>query len=768
MFCGVRERLSSPNTPFPLGFSLVNEGKLAQEMGVFVSRTLAPLRSAEKKNGFVNAVVIGVSVEKVENSLLVQMVTETATGLFKTSIPVDTLTVKGLRELVARFLAQVGTKLVFNKKVVKIFLVGFDTPALLACITDHRTIQVEQRGDVHVGDVIVEHENRRWDLRLRQVTGYFPNLEIEEVAGQLGLGTVAEMERQFATRMPLANAANLATRLWPAFVAASAVSKLRSSIQTRWGLDLLRHRSLASLAAAVFKKHFLRSGPAPWRRKKVIKKRSTRNGIRDERRREVFFAGNRDVRIASGRSYWGGQMEAYGRGLIVKPMVELDAVSLYPTAALLQPLPNQRTRWTRLTDDTDLNDYEGFVHVEFSFPASFPYPNLPVTQDGVERLVLAKEGESHCTVAEVRLAKVFGATVRVIDGWGFRPNQAEREHDVGRYMRAFLTQKKASAKNSVEYVISKLFLNALVGKLVERWKTTTLLDLEYQAQAHGLAPGIGVAVTSSPTLRRSLKSASDAGSLFAPEWASLILGRARSVMADIAANGALYLSTDAVLVPKTADVRCDGLDELERVGGGLRADYECDAAIILRSRFYALLKRPASLKPTDKVWAQDESWAVVKVARHGSKETKAEFAESILASIGAGRDMAPVRRRHRRLTAEASARKGVPINTLVVEEHRTKFNWDFKRRLVDRDINPFTAWTPADPYTTISAMQGAERQHRVRAGEGRRQRRHQPEQLAHARDLLRQGVSVRDVARETKIPRSTVADLRQRLTDEGQ
>lgn len=746
----------------------MNEGKLVEQMGVFVSRTLAPQRHVEKKkkkkkNGLSNAAVIGVAVTRFEKDFSVQMVTETKNTFFNISVSVETLDVQELQRLVGEFLAKVGVSPVFNKKTTKIFLVGFDTPALLSCISDHHTIQLEQLGDVHSGNVVVEHAGRRWDLRLRQVTGYFPNLDVDQIAAQLGFGGVSEMTKQFATTMPAASAADLADRVWPAFVAVSAVTRLRTAIDTKWDIDLLKKKSLAALAAAVFRRHFLKTGPAPWLRRKVVKKRRTKNGTKDESRREVFFAGNRDVRLASGRSYWGGLMEAYGRGLIVQPMVEYDAVSLYPTAALLQPLPNQRTRWVRLTDASDLDEYEGFVHAQFSFPAGFSYPHLPVAQDGVERLVLPREGETHCTVAELRLAKKFGAATTIISGWGFLPGEKERDHDVGRYMRSFLQQKKSSKKNSVDYVISKLFLNALVGKLAERWSTTSILDLEHHAQALGLERGIGVAVSNSPRLRRSLKQRSDAGSLFAPEWASLILGRARAVMADIAANGALYLSTDAVLMPTEADLGCDSLDDLKEVGGGLRADYECDAAIIFRSRLYALLKKPTSVKVTDTVWAQNETWAVVKVARHGSKETKHEFAETILASIKAGKDTAPLRQRHRRLTAEAAARTGQLIDTLVVEEHRTKFNWDFKRKLTDRDAKPFTGWTPTEPYTSISAMQGAERQHQIHAGQARRRiRRHTEAQLRQVDVLLHQGVSVREVARQTGVAKSTVSDRRSR------
>lgn len=534
-----------------------------------------------------------------------------------------------------------------------------------------------------------------------------------------------------------------------------------SVVSDVWSDEILeRVHEGGTSPAAVFKRHFLKTGPAPWRRKKVTKKRKTKTGIRDEQRREVFFAGHHEARLASARSYWGGIMEAYGRGLVVQPMVEYDAVSLYPTAALLQPLPYHRTKWVQLTNDSDLDQHEGFVHAEFSFPPSFPYPNLPVTQDGVERLVLPREGETHCTVAELKLAKAFGATINIIDGWGFRPGAKERDHDVGRFMRTLLEQKKNSKKGTVDYVISKLFLNALVGKLVERWASTSVLDLEHQVQAHGLGPGVAKAISNSPRLRRALKHRPDAGSLFAPEWASLILGRARTVMADIAANGALYLSTDAVLVRKTTDLRCEGLDHLEQVGGGLRPDYECDAAIIFRSRFYALLKKHSSVMPTDTVYAQDENWAVVKVARHGSRETKQQFAETVLASLRAGEAAAPVRRRERRLTAEAAARMGLPIDSVITEEHQSKFNWDFKRRLVDRDVNPFTSWSTSEPYQTISAMLGAERQHRKLSGLARPRRRHPQHRLEQARLLLRQGASVREVSRQTGIPKSTVADLK--------
>ncbi|QRN99149.1 helix-turn-helix domain-containing protein [Archangium violaceum] len=353
--------------------------------------------------------------------------------------------------------------------------------------------------------------------------------------------------------------------------------------------------------------------------------------------------------------------------------------------------------------------------------------------------------------------------MKVVEAYGFKPGPRERDHDVSRYMRHFLEKKAAAKRGTLEYATAKLFANALLGKLAERIHGSGLLDVEREAQLHGFGPGLGAAIHGSPLLRASLKGPPDVGSAFAPEWATLVLGRARALMADITARGALLISTDAIICPEELDLRCEGLDALESVGSGMRLEHRADAVFIARARLYALLRRVEDVGPGEPVLGRDDTWAVVRVARQGTSESEADFAQTLLACLREGRDVAPTRIRKRRLTVEAAVREGKPIHSLVQEEVRTGFSWDNKRRLLDRDSKPFTQSTDTAPYRSLSRLEAGERQRQIREGGARPRKSRVPaHKMEKALTLLSGGRSVREVARELKLARSTVGDIKKR------
>jgi hypothetical protein len=498
-------------------------------------------------------------------------------------------------------------------------------------------------------------------------------------------------------------------------------------------------------------------------KREVVRKVKKGSGYQDEPRAELVFAGDRDVRTLACRAYWGAQSEAFRRGFHVGTFDEYDAVSLYPHAALLQPLPHAGTQWVRLESLAQVEEFEGFGTFTFVFPGGTRYPCLPVHRNGVRRLVFPLQGTSSCTLAEVRLALRRGAEVKVVEAYGFKPGPRERDHDVGRYMRHFLKKKAAAQRGTLEYATAKLFANALLGKLAEKMQGSGLLDFEREAQLHGLGPGLGAAIHGSPLLRASLKGPLDVGSAFALEWATLVLGCARALIADITARGALLVSTDAIICPEGLDLRCEGLEALESVGSGMRLEHRADAVFIARSRLYALLRRVEDVEPGELVLGQDNTWAVVRVARQGTSESEKDFAQTILACLREGRNVAPTRIRKRRLTAEAAVRERKPIHSVVEEEVRTGFSWDNKRRLLDRDCNPFTQNTDTAPYRTLSRLEAGEHQRRIR-GEGARPKKSRvpAHKVEKALALLHSGKSVREVAKELELARATVGDIKKR------
>ncbi|HZH18375.1 MAG TPA: DNA polymerase [Archangium sp.] len=746
----------------------MNEEDLQAHLGLILSRTLSPLR--RQSRAYPSTVLVGVSVKWDEAHgipLLLQFVTLVGDTLHAQAyeLPEGHLTSAEFIDCIRELRQRADAVPPARRGIRQVHAVAYEAGSVLALFQSAvAEARVEQVGKAHHGRLErVTREDGTWDVRLVDLTGYFPKVPLKEIARTVGLPRLEVDETHLAELKRTDPARLMAHAVRDAEVPLRALLGFRESVLREWNIDVLGNRTLPSVASAIFRRHFVRSGPAPVKKQKVTRKVKKGTRFRDEPRVERVFNGDPNVRIMACRAYWGAQSEAFRRGLHVGAFAEYDAVSLYPNAALLQPLPHARTRWERLESLAQVMEYEGFGTFEFTFPDDTRYPCLPVQRQGVHRLAFTLRGTTSCTLAEVRLALRKGAKLELVEAYGFKPGPRERDHDVGRYMRHFLQQKEAAKRGSLEYATAKLFANALLGKLAERMQGSGLLDFEREAQLHGFGPGLGAAIYGSPELRGMLKGPRDVSSAFAPEWATLVLGRARALMADITARGALLVSTDAIICPEELDLRCEALDALESVGSGMRLEHRADAAFIARARLYALLQKVENLDPEELVLGRDDTWAVVRVARQGTSESEKDFAQTLLACLREGRDVAPPRIRKRRLTAEAAVRERKPIHSLVEEEVRTGFSWDNKRKQHDRDCNPFTQNTDTAPYSTLSRLEAGERQRQVREGSARpKKSRVAAHKVEKALALLRGGKSVRAVAKELELARATVGDIKKR------
>jgi hypothetical protein len=235
-------------------------------------------------------------------------------------------------------------------------------------------------------------------------------------------------------------------------------------------------------------------------------------------------------------------------------------------------------------------------------------------------------------------------------------------------------------------------------------------------------------------------------------------------MAPIIARGALLVSTDAVVLPAgTALDNCPGVVELRAVGSDLVCEAGGDAFIVFRARLYAVLEHAHRASEPNPI-ARDDHWVVTKIARHGNPGTKAEAAKDILKCLAAGKDLECVRNRRRLLSAGAAVREGHPVNAEVITEQRVLFRWDDKRRLVNRDVNPFAGVSRTEPYATLDRMSAADRLRTQPNGKRRRRHQRRPRDLlGEVFKRLAEGQSVREVARATGVPKSTIHDLRHRF-----
>jgi hypothetical protein len=171
----------------------------------------------------------------------------------------------------------------------------------------------------------------------------------------------------------------------------------RAQVRHRWGVDPLMYPSLASLTAAAFRYGFLTSTPAPVKHEEETYSRKMKRGFTEATRKVPRFAGEREVRIAALRASHGGRVEVFVRGFYVAPLVERDVVSLYPSAARLQPLPNAKTQWRRVKSLEEVRELEGVGRFQFRFPKGTRYPVLPVKG---KSLLYPLSGVSDATFAE--------------------------------------------------------------------------------------------------------------------------------------------------------------------------------------------------------------------------------------------------------------------------------------------------------------------------------------------------------------------------------
>jgi len=467
-------------------------------------------------------------------------------------------------------------------------------------------------------------------------------------------------------------------------VAVVAYTRMRKFYQDNHGLDVLRYKTTPGLAMAIFRTQYLREPvapfdlhPEPYR----TKNKKTGEWKTANRNRSYLSEQWREPRRAAMLGYWGGRNEAYGRGLL-KAQVELyDVESLYPSSAVLQPLPNANTIWTKFSSLEEAEQLEGFAEVEFEFPSGSLYPNLPVPGEMSEKLYFPLRGKSWCTLAEVREARRLGARINHINGIGFKPSLREVNHPVRQYALDFM-QKKRSTKGA-ERETNKLLLNSLMGKFVETQKDAELGHV-LSLIKHGV-----ITIEQAPRVHKEKTSSfrkrpRDVGGGWWIEAASLILGKARAIISQFIAKGAFMGVTDSVLLPKGTSISCPALDELRSIGSDLKLVAEADVSWILRTRAYVL-------------WKEGN---VVKEARGGFQMPEAEFVSWVTESVERGEAIPLTAKKIHLVGLKEVIEKGKTLGQTEIRESHPKLDWD-QKRLATKEINPFAEWALYPPQPSV-------------------------------------------------------------------
>jgi len=515
-------------------------------------------------------------------------------------------------------------------------------------------------------------------------------------------------------------------------IALKAFIELRDFLWDKYKVEILKSPSIASVAGNIFRINYLTEDniPSPIAFLIDYKPYKTKKGWSTRRIKEARYAGDIRLRDIALMSYWGGRAECYVHGFIKGKFRLYDVSSLYPSCAMLQPLPNKNTQWFEI----GLNNFEepkleGFACVEFEFPEDTRYPCLPVHGDLEDRLYFPLKGVSYCTMSEAREALRLGCKIKNIYGFGFKPSENEFNHVLALFMKDMLNLKNESPKGSLQYENYKLVMNALIGKLAQR---NAEENLDY-AQELFVAHGVPL-----EKWKRG-KRMEKVGSLWAPEWASLILGKGRALMSQFINNGALITVTDSVLLPCNANLECDALKELRSVGSDLIVEpYKVESALIVRSKLYALF---------------DAKGEIVKEAHHAVHLTEAQCKEIFKKALelGCAPDMEGNRDHIIRL--REALQKGKPLGYSEMKPSKIYFRWDCKRMLDNPAINLFREHSDTKPIENVAELESEyfTLMKRQRAKFRGRPRQYSADLIEQVLKLKREGKSYREIARALKI-----------------
>jgi hypothetical protein len=308
-------------------------------------------------------------------------------------------------------------------------------------------------------------------------------------------------------------------------------------------------------------------------------------------------------------------------------------------------------------------------------------------------------GTSYCTCAEIRQALTLGVEISKFRGYGFNVTENEINNDLRPFLAEMLKKKSeiedSGRRNSTEYMNEKSKMVGVIGRFGFMQSGRCAEDIARFIHSSGMKSE-EFRMYGKKAAIRAMYARSEVGGSWHIEWASLILGKARS-MAGWAINQGercLLLSTDGGLW--LGDPRFEDSDvsrELAKFHSGIRredAETPIDEIWIARNRCYAAWSKG--------VLVHAAQGGIVVEGDSDAKE--ANFAKIIRSCLNA-RESIYSEGKQKRLTGLMSfIHDGIPLNSVEYKIKKVKWNYDYKRKLCS-DINVFAENTFTTPYDTV-------------------------------------------------------------------
>jgi len=476
----------------------------------------------------------------------------------------------------------------------------------------------------------------------------------------------------------------------------------RSIVETYKPLNLDPHcyATYTSITVAAFRRQMKKLPCKAVEEKILIRQKMPHDVWREHVAKKLSFSGDLNAREMAVLAYWGGNNQAFARGYFPHiDATQWDFKSLYIIAGILQPLSNEDTVYKRieLKDVKDVKDgCEGFCEVEFEFPRDTMYPTLPVQENYYQKLMFPLRGTSYCTLSELRQALILGVNITKFRSYGFIPTDNEINSELRPFLADMLKKKslleKEGHRDSTEYQIEKAKMVGIIGRFAYMKPSHTAEDIARLLHVSGLESEEFRRYGKKKAMR-AMYTRSEVGGSWNIEWASLILGKARS-MAGWAINQGercLTISTDGGFwLGNPHFDESDVSRELEKFHSGIRLENKVDELWIGRNRCYV-------------AWNKGE---VAYVAQGGiavpgsSDEKKKNFEQMVSKSLESKREIILESETTRLTGLMDFIHDNIPLNSSHHKKKKISWSFDGKRKL-DREINVFAENTFTTPYVTV-------------------------------------------------------------------
>lgn len=525
-----------------------------------------------------------------------------------------------------------------------------DTPSDLFLVTYFSLAELQHLPLVTDGFNIMEFANGSLDVTFRGAVGKLlhifdlqrwwssPNQSLAKAAKSFGMEKL-EWDRKTVTRKDLRSERFRRYSLNDAKLCHDLAVKLKEKWTSETGVDPFTHKTPAGTSAAAFKHMF-------------VKKK--------------LFNDSNKARWLACKGTWGGHAEVFRRGVLKGTYTEWDFKSAYPTSAIkLGEMPIQGS-WKTFTSLRSAKKMRGgFAHVYFKWPKSERYPCLPVNVR--DAMLYPLEGESFCTLAEIRVAASMGCEIKVVDGLGYERGT--------KALADFLTwtlNNRATATGAGR-VMYKLLGNSIIGKFAQRISKVPIDEYYRLAQDWNVYLDELFELSTEELEALGARSVVNVGAVWMPEWNGLITGYTRAALAQLVRTGeAVYCHTDSVWTKKRPS--SDMLPFDVKTRGPVK---------IVRTRFACMGKTitPKAVKEEKSHVAHHSVWNLTAACQMLSRFQGQSFTRKY-----------PIRRPLK--LREALRTKRTP-GTWVEEWRQANTCWDAKR-ILHRDGT-------TSPYPTVEA-----------------------------------------------------------------